>query len=992
MAPVSKTACLLLLATTFLSASLAFSSEYITVTGKVLDSGDSQPIPGASVIIPGTLVGAATGFDGDFELSVPDSTQYIQISSIGYQPKSIALSAGVSGLVVMLETETVGIGEIVISVPYSRQSSDTYTGSATVFRPGSSASAPTSVDKMLQGNSAGLTSNSGTGQPGAASELRLRGAGSISASSAPLFVVDGIPLNSSNIGANPSSPGEQLGGTSAQANPLEFLNPNDIESITILKDASATALYGARASNGVIMITTKKGAEGKTKFSLSANSGLSMRINPSFRMMNSEEYRAWRAAAFENAGIGASLDYMDASTDWMDEVFRLAYSQSYNASAAGGSATSTYYLSGSYKSDEGIVEATSHDLYSARANITHKANSKIEIGSEMAISAAEQHGTRKPGDKADLVTAAYIARPDYPVRNTDGSFFLDANFANPAALAQLDINRMQTNRVFANAYAKAQICNSVSFKTIVNYDMSAMDSYMFLHPATPDGKPVNGIGSAVNAKQQSLTSSNTLSWDKKTDSHSFGIVAGYEAGRTALGQNFAAASNFASPSATELSAASNPIDVFSHSEEHRIISALSSANYGYKGRYYLSASARYDGSSKFSPKHRYAPFWSAGISWRISEESFMQGISWIDNLKLRASYGTSGNSDIRPYAYLTNVTHIHSYSGKPGSAVTNLGNENLTWEKNATSNLGLDFRVMRRISGSMDFYRRYTYDLLLEKPLPPTSGHQSQMENIGALSNTGAELSIAAQAISKQRTRWTVEFNIGANRSKVEKLYQNQDIIQGATIQREGQAYNSFYLADWAGVDHRTGAPLWHDSLGRLTLDYSQARKVIAGSPEPKFTAGLSNTLKIGKIDISAMLYASYGNYIYNNTKRAILADGAQMGFNQSLEATAYWQKPGDTSVNPKPSASNTAAGNQSSTRYLEDGSYLRLKAFTLGYSIHKLKNRQLWDSARIYAQATNIFTWTKYSGIDPEVNARGVDFFSYPNAIGFFMGLSLDF
>lgn len=959
-----------------------------TVTGTVIDGKDMYAIPGASVVGTGTLTGTSTDFDGKFEITLPDSINSVEVRFIGMRTQTVNVKDKTECMV-LLEADVVGLEEITITVPYSRQSKDAYSGSVTVIRPSlMETKSVASIDKMLQGSATGVQATNPSGQPGTGAEVRLRGTGSLSASSSPLYVIDGVPVTS-----------DKLTQLSDNGNGLANINPSDIESISILKDAAAASLYGSRASNGVIMITTKSGKAGATKYNFATQQGISQRTGQNYQMMDAAQYSDWRRQSMRNANMSeaqivAQSGSDTVNTDWMDEVYRLGYSQSYDFSTSGGNEKTSFYISGQHRSDKGIVIGTDYKSFGARANITHKATDKLQFGTKSSISTSEQNATAQSGELADPVTAAYLLRPTLPVYDAAGNYYFENQTYNPVGIAALNTNEAKTNRYSSNVFAEYSLLKSLQAKTIFNADFVNLREFSYINPQTPDGTIMQGLGTIANTKVADITSSNTVSYSKTFEhSQTVSAVAGYEIQNKSIDRSYAQAGRFASIRVNDLSTASVPLSATSSTDNERMLSYLTSVQYSILSRYYITGSVRRDGSSKFSSGNRWDNFWSTSLSWRISEENFMKDARNINNLKLRASFGTSGNSDIRNFGYASLMTYGENYNQQPGGAISSMGNDNLTWEKNATTDFGIDVRFFKRFTATIEVYNRRTFDLLLDVPTSMTTGFATQLQNVGEMENRGIELSAAAEIISKENFKWSTDFNISHNKNKIITLYKGEDIITGAQIQREGETFNSFYLADWAGVDPTSGQPLWYDEQGNVTKDYAQARRQLNGNPDPKFTAGLSNTVSYKRWDVSCLFFLSYGNKIYNNLNRALLSDGAYTQYNQTADALDYWTKQGDISANPKPIYGNTTNTNQSSDRYLEDGSYLRLKSVSIGYTIQNSRLREGWNgSMKIYGTATNLWTLTNYSGIDPEQNLRGVEFFSYPNARTFSIGLNLNF
>lgn len=972
----------------FCTFSLIAIAQTHTVTGTVLDGKDMYPIPGAAVMGKGTVIGTATDFDGRFALTLPDSVKSLTASFIGMRRQTVSVE-GKTEIVILLEPDVVGLEEVTVTAPYSRQSKDSYSGSVTMLRPSQmETKSEASVDKMLQGAAPGVQANNASGQPGTGAEVRLRGTGSLTAGSSPLYVIDGVPVTS-----------DKLTQLSDNGNGLSNINPADIESISILKDAAAAALYGSRASNGVIMITTKSGKAGKTKYNFATLQGISQRTGQQYKMMDATEYNNWKRQSMINRNmsedqIKSNLESDTINTDWMDEVYRIAYTQSYEFSTSGGNEKTNFYLSGQHRNEQGIVIGTDYKSFGARANITHKATDKLQFGTKSSISTSTQNSTAKSDDPANPVTAAYMLRPTLPVYHTNGSYYFNNQTYNPVGIAALNTNESKTNRYSGNVFAQYDPLKAVQLKTIFNADFINLREFTFISPETPDGQLMQGLGTVANTKAVDLTSSNTASFNKTfAEFHAVSAVVGYEAQSKSAEQSMAQAGRFATGQVHDLSSASVQLGSSTSSEDERMVSFLSSVQYSLHDRYYITGSARRDGSSKFSPDHRWANFWSTGLSWRISEEPFMSENQNINSLKLRASYGTSGNSDIRNYAYMSLMTYGENYNEQPGGAVTTIGNNDLTWEKNTTADLGLDMRIYKRFTASVEVYNRRTYDLLLDVPISMTTGFTHQLQNVGEMVNRGVELSAGAEIISRERFKWTTDFNISHNKNKIIALNNDEDIISGSQIQRVGQSYNTFYLIDWAGVDPASGMPLWYDTLGNVTKTYANARRHLCGSPDPIFTAGLTNSFTYRNWDASFMLFLSYGNKIYNNLNKVLLSDGAYSEYNQVDDASNMWIRQGDHVDNPSAVFGNWSNSNSSSDRYLEDGSYLRLKSVSIGYTLQNSRLHKDWDgSMRIYATGTNLWTLTRYSGIDPEQNLRGVEFFSYPNAQSVSLGLNLNF
>ena len=965
------------------------------ITGKVTSAQNKEPIIAATVAamlkgdagnyIP-TSYGAFTDIDGSFVLEIPNDAAAIEVSYIGMETKLVPVTSE-THYEIALGEDAIAIETVVVTVPYGKQKKEAFTGSLTSIKAEDIiASQQSSFEKSLQGQVPGVVLTTTSGQPGSSSEIQLRGAGSISAGSSPLIVIDGVPMFSGETSQN-----------SDASSVLTSLNPSDIESISILKDAAATSLYGSRASNGVIMVTTKSGKSGKTIYNFSTSQGVGMISQGKFELMDAGEYKSWLTEAMRNAGktnaqIAEELLDDTASTNWFDEVYRKAWNQSYEFSAQGGTDNTTFFASGQYKNEKGIVTGTDLKRASARLNLTHKASDKCSYGMKLNPSFTTQHSTVEPGYTSSPVTTAYTAKPTVAVKNGEKYNFTN-KFYNPVGIINLNENYNKTKRLLGNAFVEYKFPLNLEFKTIANIDYINVEEYAYLHPETPDGSDKNGVSSYYSTNVTTWTSSSTLRRNFHVLKHSFQIMGGFEVESNSLNYSNMIASNFASENMSSIANASQMEQMNEYGRAASMLSGISSFQYNYVAKYYLSASFRVDGSSKFSPSNRWAPFWSVGGSWIVSDERFMQSLSWIDKLKVRGSYGTSGNSDIDDYLFMQLYTFGQNYMDEPGSTLSTMGNENLTWEKNHNADFGIDVKFMKRYNLSVDLYNRNTFDLLLAVPVSMTTGYESQMQNVGSMVNRGVELSLSAVAVNRDKFNWTTTLTFAHNHNEITELYGGDTIVVSTKIRTVGQSLQTFYLAEWAGVNSADGSPMWYDANGNLTKDYNKARKVIAGSADPKFTAGWTNNLTYGNWALNFMFYCSYGNLIFNQLNNELIADGATTELNQSADALDYWKQPGDNAKNPKVVQNNGSNGNRFSTRYLEDGSYIRLKNIQLNYTIpSQVCEKVKLSRCMIYAQVQNPFVWTKFSGLDPETRSNGIYYYDYPKQRLFLMGVNLSF
>ena len=955
------------------------------ITGTVISYEDNLPLPGTTVTIQNTTIGTQTDLDGKYKIEVNTPNAVLVFTFIGMKEQKITI--GISNTYnVVMKPDVVGIEEVVVTVPYGVQKRETFTGSLGLLQSDDmKKQRDESIDKMLQGAVAGVNSNTGSGQPGSKSEVRIRGIGSISASSEPLYVIDGIPVSSGPNDANSST------------NILATINPGDIESVSVLKDAAATSLYGSRASNGVIMITTKKGGNGKTNYSFSSQQGITTRVNSNLKVLNSSEYLSIRKEEMQNAGYGANyisaeLGSDSINTNWQKEVYRYGYIQKYDFSATGGNDKTNFFMSGSYNNEKGVVINTGIRKMSARMNVTHKATENLSFGTKITLANTFQQVPHDQMTNSNEVYGSYSLAPNFAIKTNDSTYNFTNQTYNVVGINKLDEITNTTNRLLANAFLEYKINKKLTFRTINGIDYINFSQFQYVSPETPDGSSKNGLMTKGISTENTATTSNTINYSTKIkDQHSFDILGGYEVQYSKTDSTLVSTSNFPSTSIRELSNGTTVEKIKTPETDWAIISYLSNLQYNFKGKYYFSGSYRRDGSSRFSGENRWSNFWSSGFSWRITDEEFMKQFTKVNSLRFHASYGTSGNSEVGNYASRYLFEYDHNYNNSPGGYPIQIGNDKLTWEKTKSADLGLELRIFKKVAASLDLYHRTTSNLLLNVPISVTNGFEYQLQNVGAMVNKGIEFSVNTENLKTENFLWQTDFNIAMNHNEITELNQGNDIVDKSQIRRVGEAYNSFYLAEWAGVDAADGSAMWYDSNGNLTKDYAKARKIIAGNADPKFIFGLGNTFTYKRVSLSFSFYGKVGNKIYNNIDQILVSDGALTGINQSTKILDRWQKSGDITDVPKLVYSNSSNSNQPSTRYLENGSYLKLRSITLSYQVPEIiAKKAKVNGISFYIQGQNIWTWTRYSGIDPEQNTRGVSWFRYPNSRSVIGGVTI--
>ena len=977
------------LISTLLCLLVSFGSAFaqtLAVSGTVSDEATGEPVVGAAVQLKGsTTVFALTDNNGAYQIFVP-SDGVLAVSSLDYQAVEVSVNGRIA-VNIALKSDTQMLDDVIV-VAYGTIRREANTGSVSSVKNEQLAQAPaTSVDKMLSGKMAGVSISSGSGQPGSTSTIRVRGTSSINAGNEPLWVVDGIPVMAEDF-RQLSAVG--VGGGSSST----FINPNDIESITVLKDAAAASVYGSRAANGVILVTTKSGKSGNARFTARAKYGTQQLINDhNIRPLTGTELLEYRRVSAINAGYNPddpTSDYYypesllkDGTTNWYKELTRLGSLQEYEINATGGNDKGSYYSSLSYHDNQGVYYGQGFKRFTARINSDYKLTRTLTTGAR--INGSFSNST------SGQMGALYYSNPQYamfsilpwtPMYNADGSYNVkisENSDTNPRAVAEYDTYNDKDYRINASMFLEWKPIDNVTLKTTDGVEYLTEYSRQYWNPITH-----KNVATLFNiwTKDIRYTTSNTATYDNQFGEHNVHAVLGQEAFIDTYDYIYGYSPKVDPniPYPTTSTAADDEIDY--RFNERTLMSFFGILNYNYASKYYLSASVRRDGSSVFGQDNRWGTFWSVGGSWSITKENFMKGASiWLSQLKLRASYGVNGNDNISPYrAYGTYSTV--TYNNFVGMSPSRPENPSLSWEKNKTWNVGLDFGFIDdRITGSVDFYSRVTDDMLLSKQVPYTTGFSSNFMNIGSIRNNGVEFQIEGILVRNADFLWTAGFNIAFNRSKVldlggsEFLTTSDSRNSSSTSTRivEGKGLYTFYLRDWYGVNPSNGDGLWYDENGKLTNSASKARYIYTGSPEPKATGGFNTSLSWKGFNLSAYFDFVAGNKVLVSNN--YIDDGYDMTVNTSTLALNYWKKPGDTGVSPKPVAGNPGRYFVGySTRFLQDGSYLRIKDVTLSYNVPEafLKNTKVFKGAKVYVSTLNPYTFHHLDALDPEVGILG--------------------
>ena len=981
------------------------SAQALRVSGDVTDSSTGESIPFASVMVKGTMNGVSADADGSYSITVNDpSSDVLVVSAVGYATQEIAVN-GRAHVSAALESDN-RLDDVIV-VAYGTVRREANTGSVQSLKSEELATAPvTSVDKMLAGKMAGVSLTSYSGQPGSTTSIRIRGTSSINAGNEPLWVVDGIPIITSD---NRMASNYGTGGGSSTA----FLNPNDIESITVLKDAAAASVYGSRAANGVILVTTKSGKSGQAKFTARVKLGAQQLANDNnYRpMTGSELVGYWRDAAI-NGGYNPDDPndpyYTPASLaenchDWYKDLTRIGMLQEYEINATGGNDRASYYASLSYHSNEGVYYGTDYNRFSARVNADYTLRTNLKTGARVNVS--YNNSDSGPMGKAYYINPAmsmFKLLPWTPLYNEDGSFSQpDENQGyNPRANAAYDENNDKEYRFNGNMYLEWKPIKKLTLKTTDSAEASFLTSREYSSDkAAPDGTTSLYT---VKADELRLTTSNTATYDDKFGLHSVRVLAGQEAMIDTY-EAMSVSSPNVNPDLPWITTGTITTDAGGYSyQQYTLMSFFGVADYNYDNKYYAQASVRGDGSSLFGQNNKWGLFWSLSGSWNINKEKFMESTSdWLSQLKLRVSYGVNGNNNINAYrAY--GVYAAGEYNGLTTMTPSRPDNQNLSWEKNKTWNVGVDFAFFNdRLSGSVDVYNRLTDDMLLSKSTPYTTGFGSNFMNTGSIRNRGVEFMLDGLLYRKGDWNWSAGFNIAFNRSKVLDLAGSGFLTASDPRTWDGSSYSdtpvrivegmslyNFYIREYAGVNPTTGEGLFVTEDGTLTSDRSQGRWIYAGSPEPKFTGGFNTELSWKGLSLSAYFEFVYGNKVM--TGNWFNTDGEDTWSSNGVSSSLnYWKKPGDTGVLPKPIAGGSNVWYAGySTRFLEDGSYLRVKDVTLSYTLpSKIVKAIKLGGLKVYVSALNPYTFHNVNALDPDLGAIGYAYGGNHTAVKSFVG-----
>lgn len=1004
------------------------------VTGK-----DAQPLAGVTVSVknkPSEIT--QTDGEGNFTLLTKEFSGIIVLTSVGYATKEVAFNPSLITFDVKME-ESVSVLNEVVLVGYIKQKKSDITGAISSVRNKEFKDQPVSnLAQSMQGKVSGVLVSQPSGTPGAGLLVSIRGTNN------PLYVVDGVPMiseSNSSLSTSYDTDGNDV-GAGQNVSSIADINPDDIESIEILKDASSASIYGARAANGVVLITTKRGKNGKTDFAFNSFTG-TQTASRKIPFLSSNEFVGLiedaRAQDLKRYNEDPSLfgDDFDpniltnplpdswstsVNTNWLDEILRTAPLSNIQLSARGGNDKTKFFVAGNYFDQQGIVIENFFKRGSFRMNVDNKVSNRVSIGANASFTYSRNRRSFNDNTYTGIVTNAIGASPLEPVYNDDGSYSDYTEYQaswlsdNPVKSAKEITAYTSSYRFIGSVFTDIDVVENLKFRSSFSTDYANLTDDQFFDPITTDAEAVGG--KAIKGIYRSTTwlNENTLVYQNNfKDKHALTLFGGFTVQSSKInsssirGQGFPAGSGLQNiSSASSITAASDLNTGWG------LVSFIGRANYAFDSKYLVSLSARYDGSSRFDPAGRWGLFPAASVGWVLTKERFLEDSKWLSNLKLRVSYGLTGDQEIGNFQYLSYWTPGR-YDGYAGLRPRNLGNKDLTWQRNKMLNIGLDYEIMKgRFSGSLEYFKGNRTKLLAEAALPATSGFPSLTINSGDIENAGLEFSLTAYAIKQKDFTWTSSFNISYLKNKIKSLYSDNELVSAYSdlfpthILKVGESVGSFWGIQYLGVDPQTGDPVYDDLNKDGVIDDGDSK--ILGKATPDVYGGWTNDFRYKKWDLSIVTQFSFGNKIYNLIRSTYQTLGwsdqgwdengdlYQVYANNATVVNDRWHNPGDQTDIPRASLifSNYL---QNSSQFIEDASFFRIRTVGLGYTI-KPKTTQLFTSLRLYAQVQNLHVFTSYYGFDPEVSSNGgdapetagVDYAAYPQARTITFGVNFNF
>lgn len=958
------------------------NAQTLQVKGQLTDAQTKESLPGVNVVIKGTTLGTITDMNGTYSIEVKEPKATLVFSFIGYLTKEVMVNEQ-RVINLQMETETSALDEVMV-VAYGTTKKSNLTGSAvSVDNEALKDAFAPSVSRMLEGKVAGVYTRTSSGRPGETSTISIRGKGSLSNTNSPLWVLDGVIIGNSEPN----------------------ISPSDIESITVLKDASATSLYGSLAANGVILVQTKRPEKGSSKINFNATRGITELNTGNFSLMNSKQLYDYHSKW--NTDSWFTEDLLNTDTDWMSIGTQPGQAEEYNINYSGGSDKVSAYLSGTYYNEKGAVKGYDYERYSAIANVEIKASKRLTIKTNLTGNYRntfdQEHSlysmyTLMPWDNPYLPDRTPLhpkvaTGKDYLTSNN--KIWIGRDESNYLYDLQYNWGKNRTNNVMANVGFDYKITNWLTFSSMNNISLSNGSNQYYTDPRSLGGLANNGEYEQGYTFSKNRFTNQMLRFNREIGSSTLAAFVAVEYSDTYYDDNSATGKGVAA-GLNVLNTTTEPLSVSGFKSESAKQSMLVNLQYSYNDRFMATASLNRQGSSSFGPNNRYGNFWSASAGWNLHMESFMQNINWINVLKLTASIGQVGNAP-EGFQYLGYYELTGQYNGRTAARPYQKGNPDISWEKVSSTNLAVNTRLFNRIGINFDLYNKNSDGLLSYVPLPAMTGYNGVWMNVGQITNRGYELSVNPEIIKSRNFGWEMTLNLAYNENEVKELYENKAYTSGSKRIEEGYDMDSWYQRIWYGVDPGTGLPLWEKvstaADGTITKELvsNHANATLQHTNKkgtPTYTGGINNQFRIYDFSLSASMGFVEGIYLYQSDRELFDSDGSYPTFNHMnlAEGWSRWEKPGDIATHPKPQNGGVDA-NKNSTRYLENASYMRLRNVTLSYKLPKIATDHLsLAGASVYVSGDNLLTLTKWSGMDPESGQM------YPLAKKYLVGIKIDF
>lgn len=956
----------------------------VKIRGKVTDQSGA-PLPGVSVVLDGTTTGVSTNIDGNYELMVPQTKQVVLVFSfVGMKTQKVPFR-GQSVLNVMLEDDRVALEDVVV-IGYGERKKGTLTGSVAVVEAKKMEMMPvTNLEQALQGQTAGVQILGNSGKPGESSKVYIRGINSITAGTDPLYVMDGVVISAADFSA---------------------LNMSDMESVNVLKDASSTSIYGARAANGVVLITSKKGRYGQdARVNLKAQFGWSALAYGKVDLMNTKERLDYEEMIYYNDDNPNwnRADYENTNVDWIKEIYNSsAPMSSYDLSVIGGSEKLSYYLAGGYYRQKGIAPNSDFKRYSFKLNLEGRFNPWLKMGGTMTVGYEENANivSAVADNMGNPANAAVFMLPYWNPYKPDGSLATkeDNSFLgtdnNPLDL-YANGGRKKDNyaKIVGALFVEIEPVEGLRLKTALGLDAGDKRGTNIGYPEYYSNRGDGNVSEAF-LRQYTLTLTNTANYVFQLgEEHHFNVLAGQEAIRYRANSFSAVGTGLTDNRIMSIGQATTPYAVDGSDAEYTYLSWFGRISYDWKSKYFLDLSVRGDGSSRFGADNRWASFWSAGVMWRMKDENFLKDSPVITNASVSASVGTSGNSSIGNYSHRKLVLTGGVYVGGAAYVIDSPGNEKLGWEHLRDFNLSLKFGFWDRLNVTVEAYNKVTTEMLMQVPVSVTTGFPARWNNVGKMRNNGIEFSLDVDVLKFSDFLWNFNGNASYNKNKIVELYDGADsylVGNSGILLKEGESVGSIQAVRYAGVNPANGDALWYDKDGNLTNVYNTSDEVLLNGKNSNapWNGGFTNTFTYKGLSLSVFFNWVKGRYMYNNTRFMLESNGSFVQYNQSSRMLNAWRKPGDITDIPR-----YGVYSQPDSRFIEDASFLRLKNVMLSYSLPQswLERTKVFQNVRIFAQAQNLLTFTKYQGMDPESPAN-LTLGDYPHTRQYTFGLDLTF